>query len=80
MGHKRCLLVRAAPSGDPVEVATKVIGDNFDWDACKAVVTAVRMTDGSIMAQCVNEEMYRVFGLATGKSVAARCKFASMFC
>jgi hypothetical protein len=59
--------------GDPVEVATRVIGDNFDFKICPAVATAIRLTDKSIQALCVNGEAFRVFSLLTVGDVAMRC-------
>ena len=72
-------VVKPAPNGNPVDVATKVIGDNFDFQICPAVREAIRLTDGSIMAVCVNDEKFRVFNLLS-KSMAARCSVVPYFC
>jgi len=63
-----------APSGEPTEVARKVIADNFDFRDCPAVIQAVRMLDGSIAAVCSNDETFRVFSIpSAGRDFAMRC-------
>lgn len=48
----------AAPKGDASKVATRIIKENFD--ACKKVTSAKRLSDGTIMARCAGSD-FRVF-------------------
>lgn len=65
----------AAPSGEATVVAQRVIHANFDKRICPLVVSARRVGDGSIRAQCNNRERFMVFGMQ-GKAIAMRCSIA----
>ena len=63
----------AAPDGDAIKVASKVITDNFEKTDCGSVTLAARLDDGSIKAECDNGETYRIFVVVElGKPVALK--------
>ncbi|MDP3866657.1 MAG: hypothetical protein Q8Q75_18330 [Rhodoferax sp.] len=70
--------VGAAPKGDPVAVATKIIKYNFP--DCKRVSGATRSSDGSIWAKCdgVSYLVFTLFNAKEGKviEVAMNCSAA----
>jgi hypothetical protein len=70
--------VGAAPKGEPRIVASRIIKYNFP--ACKRVVNATRMPDGSIRAQCdgVDYLVFTVFNAKEGKmlELALNCDAA----
>jgi hypothetical protein len=69
-------IVEPAPAGNPKVVAGKIIRDNFTKNDCPAVISAGRLSDGTIKATCSNRESFRVLTLpALGKKpyLAMRC-------
>ncbi len=66
----------AAPAGDPVAVAQRIIRANFDRTACPRVTRAERLEGGSIRATCANGETFRAFEI-DGRPVALRCSAAA---
>jgi hypothetical protein len=62
-----------APDGEATVVAQNVIRDNFEKKDCALVVRAARLGDGSILAECSNNERFRVFSVKTVGNVAMRC-------
>lgn len=70
--------VGAAPKGDAKKVATKIIKRSFP--NCKRVTSALRVSDGSIIAKCDGIE-YRVFTMYDAEEgkvleLALNCKEA----
>lgn len=65
----------AAPAGEPVAVAQRIIRTNFDRTICPRVTRAQRLEGGSIRATCSNGETFRVFQI-DGQAVALRCSAA----
>ena len=72
------LAVGAAPKGDPVKVASKIIKYNFP--SCKRVSQASRSPDGSIRAKCDGTDylVFTVFNAKEGKTleIAMNCTVA----
>lgn len=64
-----------APDGDAAEVAQQIIQRNFPTEACPLVIDARRVGDGSIVATCNNDEIFRIFSF-DGKDAAMRCSAA----
>jgi len=63
-----------APAGKAIEVAKKVIGDNFEKNDCPSITKATRYKDGTIKAICSNGESFRVFTVVKlQKPVAMKC-------
>ena len=62
-----------APQGEATMVAQEIILRNFDKTDCPLVTAAIRLGDGSILAECSNRERFRVFYMQTVGNVAARC-------
>jgi len=67
---------RAAPAGNPVTVAQRIIRANFDRSVCPRVTRAERLQGGSIRATCSNGETFRAFEI-DGQPVALRCSVAA---
>lgn len=67
---------RAAPAGNPVTVAQRIIRANFDQSICPRVTHAERLEGGSIRATCSNGETFRAFEI-DGQPVALRCSVAA---
>lgn len=66
-----------APDGKPVEIAQRVIWDNFEKSDCPKVTSAKRVQDGSITAKCSNGERFRIFVVdQLNQPVALRCSAA----
>lgn len=65
----------AAPAGNPVAVAQRIIRANFDRSVCPRVTRAERLQGGSIRATCSNGETFRAFEIG-GQPVAMRCSVA----
>ncbi len=66
--------VQPAPAGLPLVVAARVIAKA--GHPCPRVVSARRMTDGSIAATCANRELYLVASVERVGPVAIRCSAA----
>ncbi len=66
----------AAPAGNPVAVAQRIIRANFDRSVCPRVTRAERLQGGSIRATCSNGETFRAFEIG-GQPVAMRCSVAA---
>ncbi len=66
----------AAPAGNPVTVAQRIIRANFDQSVCPRVTHAERLEGGSIRATCSNGETFRAFEIG-GQPVALRCSAAA---
>jgi hypothetical protein len=63
------LTIGAAPKGEPVSVASRIIKENFP--ECRRVTKAVRAPDGGIHARCDATD-YLVFSLFNAKEGKAR--------
>lgn len=63
------IAVGAAPQGDPVAVASRIIKYNFP--ACRLVSNATRLPDGSIRAKCdgTSYRVFTVFDANRGKTI-----------
>jgi hypothetical protein len=76
--HAGSVAVGAAPKGDPMTVAAKII--KFNFPQCKSVSTAVRLADGSIRAICdgTNYRVFTIYSATEGKmlEVAMNCTVA----
>ncbi|MFC5571565.1 hypothetical protein ACFPN1_16010 [Lysobacter yangpyeongensis] len=76
--HAAGLAIGAAPKGDAVSVASRVIKENFP--ECKRVTKAVRATDGGIHARCDATDylVFTIFNAKEGKAreVAMNCTAA----
>jgi len=59
----------AAPKGEASQVASRIIKENFD--ACKKVTSATRLSDGTIMAKCAGSDfrVFTVFKRDEGKTI-----------
>ncbi len=66
----------AAPAGNAVAVAQRIIRANFDRSICPRVTRAERLDGGSIRATCSNGETFRAFEI-DGRPVALRCSAAA---
>jgi hypothetical protein len=61
--------IGAAPKGDPVSVASRIIKENFP--ECRRVTKAVRAPDGGIHARCDATD-YLVFSLFNARAGEVR--------
>jgi hypothetical protein len=70
--------VGAAPKGDPKNVASRIIKENFP--ECRRVTKATRSSDGAIRAQCDATDylVFTLFDAKAGKAheVALNCTAA----
>jgi hypothetical protein len=70
--------VGAAPQGNAVEVAARIIKSNFP--DCKRVIKATRQADGSIRATCDNKQylVFTMYSSSKGKmlELALNCDAA----
>jgi hypothetical protein len=70
--------IGAAPKGDPMKVASRIIKYNFP--NCRRVSAASRLSDGSIRATCdgTDYRVFTVYSAAEGKMVeiAMNCSAA----
>jgi len=67
--HAAGLAIGAAPKGDAVNVASRIIKENFP--ECRRVTKAVRAADGGIHARCDATD-YLVFTLFNAKEGKVR--------
>jgi len=59
-----------APAGNATAVATKELSKTEH--PCQKVISAIRTSDGSIVATCSNREDFRIFAV-TGEVVVMKC-------
>lgn len=70
--------IGAAPPGNPVTIAQRVIHANFERSVCAHVTHAERLANGSIHSTCNTGEVFRVFEIG-GQVVAMRCAAAARY-
>ena len=70
--------IGAAPPGNPVSIAQRVIHANFERSVCEHVTEARRLPNGSIHSICNTGEVFRVFEIG-GRVVAMRCAAAARY-
>ncbi|WP_188968129.1 hypothetical protein [Neoroseomonas lacus] len=70
--------IGAAPPGNPVTIAQRVIHANFERVVCGHVTEAQRLPNGSIHSICNTGEVFRVFEIG-GQVVAMRCAAAARY-
>lgn len=70
--------IGAAPAGNPVAIAQRVIHANFERSVCEHVTRAERLPNGSIHSTCNTGEVFRVFEIG-GQVVAMRCAAAARY-
>lgn len=70
--------IGAAPAGNPVTIAQRVIHANFERSVCERVTQAQRLPNGSIHSTCNTGEVFRIFEIG-GRVVAMRCAAAAQY-